>query len=184
VNTKVKDTLEIDVLRNDTTYLTKVSIVNIIWLKDNSVTNDSIRLFNFKSINKPFYNGYFTERLIKTKQADNYELLNLVDWGMVPEGGNYLRCYSDSAYSYKSKQSPYKCDYVSSVNDILKTSEVNIYPNPAISSLCIDLCKSQKYSEINIYDFRGACIYCPLEAILSKYKLIFQIWFQVYILLN
>ena len=163
LNTKVNDTLEIDILRKDTTYLTKVNIVSIMWLKDNSVTNDSIRLYNFKSISRPFYNGYFTERLIKTKQTGNYELLNLVDWTMAPEGGNYLRCYSDSAYSYKSKLSPYICDYVSSTKDIVKTIEVNIYPNPATSNLYFDLNKPQKQLEININDSRGNLVYHALE---------------------
>ncbi len=171
-NCKINDTISIDcffsnsnLIHKDTIIKINVKITKIEYKKLNVLNNDSLKVFSFSITEKnkiPYSNsspfGYYTENLINTNNDNNRDLLVLTEQLAIPEGGDYLRCYSSNNYNFKSNfANPNKpCDFDNvGVMDLVNQNSIAIYPNPTKDKLSISLDNYFSSLKINIYSLPG-----------------------------
>ncbi|MCC7534147.1 MAG: T9SS type A sorting domain-containing protein [Bacteroidia bacterium] len=150
----------------DTVISLNVVINKITYEKLNSLANDSLKLFQYNIINFsgiPYSSrvGMFVETLININNDDNRDLIVLTQQLAVPEGGDYLRCFSSMAYNYKSKSAPVNisCDFNNvGIYESVKKNEIYIYPNPNLGLFSISF-NDNVEKTINVFDVFGNLVY-------------------------
>ncbi len=168
LNAKLGDTINLDLCysnfnqygaNTDSSYNLKVKISQISWTKNYLNINDSLRIFGISILSGQTKSGgaVFTDKVINSNVKMNYSLINIIYSGVM-EGTNYLRCYQDSGYSFKSTSSATLgqiCNYSNvGINEIYLESNVSFYPNPATNELHIERTGTEKLTA-QVFDITG-----------------------------
>lgn len=163
LNAKVGDTLNLDLCLSkfNNNGITVDSFVNCKYVVDHIGrrmnylnSNDSLKLFSAKSDVNPMIT--FTEKVINANQYSNFSMINLT-WSGIMEGGTYLRCYSDSNYSYKDLYNGnLACDYDNTgINETSKENEwIEVFPNPTNNQFTIQTKTAEKLNA-QLFDVTG-----------------------------
>ncbi|MEI6596186.1 MAG: T9SS type A sorting domain-containing protein [Bacteroidota bacterium] len=168
LNAKLGDTINLDLcysnfnqygVNTDSSYNLNIKITQISWIKNYLNANDSLRAFGISILSGQTKSGgaVFTDKLINSNVKMNYSLINITG-SVIMEGSNYLRCYQDSSYNFKSTITGAQgqvCDYSNvGVNEIYLKKNVSFYPNPTTSELHIETTETEKLTA-QFFDITG-----------------------------